>query len=67
MTAGPSSPSRSRNSALEQREALVLRFTEELSYEEISALTGVGISALKMRVQRACARLRVLLEEHLLA
>jgi len=49
----------------EQREAIVLRFTEELSYEEISALTGVGISALKMRVQRACSRLRALLEAHL--
>lgn len=50
----------------EQREAIVLRFTEELSYEEISALTGVGVSALKMRVQRACTRLRSLLQEHLL-
>lgn len=50
----------------EQREAIVLRFTEELTYEEISALTGVGVSALKMRVQRACTRLRALLEEHLL-
>ena len=49
----------------EQREAIVLRFTEELSYEEISALTGVGVSALKMRVQRACTRLRSLLQEHL--
>lgn len=48
------------------REAIVLRFSEELSYEEISALTGVGISALKMRVQRACTRLRALLEAHLL-
>ena len=50
----------------DQREAIVLRFTEELSYEEISALTGVGVSALKMRVQRACTRLRSLLQEHLL-
>jgi RNA polymerase sigma-70 factor (ECF subfamily) len=49
----------------DQREAVVLRFAEELSYEEISTLTGVGISALKMRVQRACARLRTLLAEHL--
>jgi len=49
----------------DQREALVLRFAEELSYEEISSLTGVGISALKMRVQRACTRMRVLLAEHL--
>lgn len=49
----------------EQREAVVLRFAEELTYEEISTLTGVGISALKMRVRRGCERLRALLSEHL--
>jgi RNA polymerase sigma-70 factor, ECF subfamily len=48
---------------IEQREAFVMKYVEELSYEEISEITGVGISALKMRVKRACARLRVLLEE----
>lgn len=47
----------------EQREAIVLRFGEELSFDEMSAVTGVGISALKMRVQRACTRLRALLSE----
>ncbi len=45
----------------EQREAIVLRFADELSYEEIAELTGVGVSALKMRVQRAVIRLRALL------
>ncbi|MBL0938904.1 MAG: RNA polymerase sigma factor [Gemmatimonadaceae bacterium] len=49
----------------EHREAIVLRFGEELSYEEMASLTGVGVSALKMRVQRACARLRTLLSEQL--
>lgn len=49
----------------EQREAIVLRFAEELSYEEMATVTGVGVSALKMRVQRACSRLRTLLTEHL--
>ena len=48
---------------IEQREAFVMKYVEDLSYEEISEITGVGISALKMRVKRACARLRVLLEE----
>lgn len=48
----------------DQREALVLRFAEDLSYEEISALTGVGISALKMRVQRAIDRLRARFASH---
>ena len=47
----------------EQREAIVLRFTEELSYDEMASITGVGVSALKMRVQRACAALRSLLTE----
>lgn len=48
----------------EQREVIVLRFAEELRYDEIAAITGVGVSALKMRVQRACSRLRALLATH---
>jgi RNA polymerase sigma-70 factor, ECF subfamily len=48
----------------EQREVIVLRFAEELRYDEIAAITGVGVSALKMRVQRACSRLRALLAAH---
>ena len=47
----------------DQREAFLLKYVEDRSYEEISELTGVGISALKMRVKRACDRLRVMLEE----
>jgi RNA polymerase sigma-70 factor, ECF subfamily len=46
----------------DHREAFVLKHIEELSYEEMAELTGVGISALKMRVKRACDRLRELLE-----
>jgi RNA polymerase sigma-70 factor (ECF subfamily) len=42
---------------------VVLRFAEDLTYEEMSVITGLGVSALKMRVQRACARLRQLLLE----
>ncbi len=40
------------------REAFLLKYIEELSYEEMSEMTGVGVSALKMRVKRACDRLR---------
>lgn len=50
--------------APEQREAVVLRFSDELTFEEMAAVTGVGVSALKMRVQRACRRLRALLTEN---
>jgi RNA polymerase sigma-70 factor (ECF subfamily) len=46
----------------EQREAFLLKYVEELSYDEMAEITGVGVSALKMRVNRACRRLRGLLE-----
>ena len=46
----------------EQREAFLLKHVEDLSYDEISELTGAGVSALKMRVKRACDRLRQLLD-----
>ena len=46
----------------DQREAVVLRYAEEMGYDEIAAITGAGISALKMRVKRGCERLRTLLE-----
>lgn len=46
----------------EMREAVVLRYADELGYDEISAITGAGISALKMRVKRGCERLRAILE-----
>ncbi|MDB4913432.1 MAG: polymerase sigma factor, sigma-70 family [Gemmatimonadetes bacterium] len=46
-----------------QREAFLLKHVEMLSYDDIAAVTGAGVSALKMRVQRACERLQVLLHE----
>ena len=45
----------------EQREAVLLHHAHGLSYPAISALTGAGVSALKMRVARACERLREML------
>lgn len=47
----------------DQRQAFLMKYVEELSYEEMSQITGVGVSALKMRVLRACDRLRELLAE----
>ena len=47
----------------EQREAFLLKHVEELSYDEMVELTGAGVSALKMRVKRACERLRTILQE----
>ncbi len=46
----------------EQREAFLLKHVEELSYDEMAELTGISVSALKMRVKRACDELRDLLK-----
>lgn len=47
----------------DQREAFLLKHVEQLGYEEMSVVTGAGVSALKMRVKRACERLQALLGE----
>lgn len=47
---------------VEQREAFLLKYVEEMSYEEMSDATGASVPALKMRVKRASDTLRKLLE-----
>ncbi len=46
----------------ELREAFLLKHVEGLEYEEMRDVTGAGVSALKMRVKRACEQLREQLE-----
>ena len=47
----------------DQREAFLLKHVEQLSYDEMAAATGVGVSALKMRVKRGCDRMQRMLRE----
>jgi RNA polymerase sigma-70 factor, ECF subfamily len=47
----------------EQREAFLMRHVEDLTYDDMAVATGAGISALKMRVKRACDALRRRLTE----
>lgn len=49
--------------APESREVFLLKHVEELEYEDIAQLTGVGVSALKMRVKRAREQLQSILRE----
>ena len=46
-----------------QREAFLLKHVDGLDYEAMARLTGARVPALKMRVKRACDRLKVLLQE----
>jgi RNA polymerase sigma-70 factor, ECF subfamily len=48
--------------APDHREALLLKYMDDRSYEDMADLTGVGISALKMRVKRAREQLQQLLK-----
>jgi len=47
----------------ELREAVVLRYYQDLSFDEIGAITGASVSAVKMRTYRGLERLRILLSE----
>jgi len=49
--------------SVEDREILVLKDLEELPFEEIRALTGRPVTALKIRAVRARARLKQALEK----
>ena len=40
-----------------------MKYVEDMSYDEIAEVTGVGVSALKMRVKRTVDRLRELMAE----
>lgn len=46
-----------------QRETFLLHHVEGFSYEEIAQITGVGVSACKMRAKRAMDAVRELLRE----
>ena len=46
-----------------QREVFLMKYVEDMSYDEIAEVTGVGVSALKMRVKRTADRLRELMME----
>jgi len=39
--------------SIQSKNLLTLKYVDELSYEEISELTGIGVSAVKMRIARA--------------
>lgn len=46
---------------VELREAFLLKHVDDMSYDDMSSVTGASVSALKMRVSRACERLRAAL------
>ena len=45
------------------REAIILRFYSDLSFEEAAAISGASVSAIKMRVYRGLEKLKQLMSE----
>jgi RNA polymerase sigma-70 factor (ECF subfamily) len=45
------------------REAIILRYREELSLEDVAAALNISLSGAKMRVHRGLRKLRVLMED----
>ncbi|KPJ76751.1 MAG: hypothetical protein AMJ54_10450 [Deltaproteobacteria bacterium SG8_13] len=52
--------------SIEQREAVVLRYYQDLSFDDIAAVCAVPVSTAKMRVYRGIQRLSTMLDEMLL-
>jgi RNA polymerase sigma-70 factor (ECF subfamily) len=48
--------------SFDHREALILRFREELSMKEIAVALSISVSGAKMRVHRALKELRTILQ-----
>lgn len=46
---------------VEAREALVLKYQQGMTFEEVAEITGASVSAVKMRVYRALEQLREML------
>jgi len=47
----------------ELRALLIMKYQEELSFDEIAGITGKSLSAVKMRIYRGLERLRELMKE----
>jgi RNA polymerase sigma-70 factor, ECF subfamily len=47
---------------MEAREAIILKFQQGLTFEEIAEMTGDSISAVKMRIYRGLDRLKLLIQ-----
>lgn len=48
---------------LDYREAIILRYKEQMSFDEIAQIIGISTSGVKMRIHRGLIKLRELLQE----
>jgi RNA polymerase sigma-70 factor, ECF subfamily len=51
-----------RKLPVDLREAIILKFYQDMTFEEVAAITGVSLSAVKMRIYRGLDQLKRLME-----
>lgn len=52
-----------RKLPVDMREAIILKYQQDLTFEEIADITGDSVSAVKMRVYRGLRKIRAMLEK----
>lgn len=50
-----------RKLPLDLREAIILKFNQDMTFEELAAITGDSVSAVKMRVYRGLEKLKAMM------
>ncbi len=51
-----------RNLPVDLREAIILKFINDLTFEEVAAITGDSVSAVKMRIYRGLEKIKQMME-----
>lgn len=52
-----------RKLPVDLREAIILKYHQDLTFEEVAAITGDSVSAVKMRVYRGLEKLKALMDK----
>lgn len=52
-----------RNLPVDLREAIILKFMNDLTFEEVANVTGDSVSAVKMRIYRGLEKMKQMIEE----
>ena len=52
-----------RNLPVDLREAIILKFVQDLTFEEVANVTGDSVSAVKMRIYRGLEKIKQMMEK----
>ena len=53
------------NLPVDSREAILLKFVQDLTFEEVAQVTGDSLSAVKMRIYRGLDKIKQMMDNNL--